>query len=676
MYDINNDFLQIISGTSNRLSNRFLEAKANVETSKGALGYLKNFVTSIEALSNKTGVKDERISSSKGNIRAFVGFENIKTSMEFIKNNLRGVHIVKDLDSLYNSIQSYQPQYVEGYNKNISLIILEYESAMDLLVTGITLVMANNVGISHNGTRIKIIKKGSDDISHVTAKIIKEFAAQLSNKNHRDYLEGILKTSSAATTDNSEINESYLNPYTEATFIDTIGLIDRMVDDTGRIIRFGIGTARAIKNSLFGIVPLIRSALYIKYKKKADTINALDQQVSFIKMNIEQLENITTMDPVKKAEIIQRQKAVIEQYEKRAAKLRAELTDGEREASVAINNENPRMGTPNNTDNTGDDDFVLEVAQSFSEAGSRDFVMSKHRDGFFKLGGNNNKNDTEKSVPSIDIDIKALEEEIYEKYFAKFLRKTISLDISSHGDDKDMSKRTASKFGGIPYWPKDMEWPSYNGDPMLLVAQLNFSQLPHIDGFPTSGILQFFAINDEWYNSSSGEHVCVFHKDIINDPSRLMINVPRSTLEPQESWDIWSGVYYITGTKIEDQLPSNWDDVAYPNSYILNVENEVLNIVNSKSTIKYSAYKDLPEKLHVISSIIWNKSSRFGTRIGGYPDFTQSDPRNNNYNTLLLQIDSGDGIQWGDCGVANFFISPDKLRNADFSDVLFNWDCY
>ena len=44
-----------------------------VETGKGALGYLKNFITSIEALSNKTGVKDERISSSKGNIRAFVG---------------------------------------------------------------------------------------------------------------------------------------------------------------------------------------------------------------------------------------------------------------------------------------------------------------------------------------------------------------------------------------------------------------------------------------------------------------------------------------------------------------------------------------------------------------------------------------------------------------------------
>lgn len=367
IHDINSDFLQIISGTSNKLSREFTEAKSIVEGSKnGALGYLKKFITSIDALSNQSGVKDGRISSTRGNIREFVGFDNIKTSMDFMKNNLHGVKLVKDLDSLFNSIQNYQPQYTEGYNKNINLIILEYESAVDLLVTGITLVMASNVAIVHNGTKIKVTKKGSDDSSNVTAKVIKEFASQLANKNHREYLEGILKTSSSVTNDDAEINEAYQNPYSEATFIDTIGLIDRMVDDTGRIIKFGVNTARAIKNSLFGIVPLIRSALYIKYKKKADTINALDQQVGFIKMNIEQLENITTMDPAKKAEIIQKQKAVIEQYEKRAAKLRAELTDGEREASTSINNENPQMRTPSNiTDKDSDDDFVLEGKTSF-----------------------------------------------------------------------------------------------------------------------------------------------------------------------------------------------------------------------------------------------------------------------------------------------------------------------
>jgi len=30
---------------------------------------------------------------------------------------------------------------------------------------------------------------------------------------------------------------------------------------------------------------------------------------------------------------------------------------------------------------------------------------------------------------------------------------------------------------------------------------------------------------------------------------------------------------------------------------------------------------------------------------------------------------------WGDCGVGNFFINIEDLKNLDFSDVLYNWDC-
>lgn len=36
---------------------------------------------------------------------------------------------------------------------------------------------------------------------------------------------------------------------------------------------------------------------------------------------------------------------------------------------------------------------------------------------------------------------------------------------------------------------------------------------------------------------------------------------------------------------------------------------------------------------------------------------------------------NGMDIMWGDCGVANFFIHPDDLKNKDFSKVLYNWDC-
>ena len=65
----------------------------------------------------------------------------------------------------------------------------------------------------------------------------------------------------------------------------------------------------------------------------------------------------------------------------------------------------------------------------------------------------------------------------------------------------------------------------------------------------------------------------------------------------------------------------------------------------------------------------------------GYPYFTQSDPRNDNYyDTVLLQLDSisdedEDILLWGDVGIGNFFINWEDLKRRDFSKVLYNWDC-
>ena len=49
-------------------------------------------------------------------------------------------------------------------------------------------------------------------------------------------------------------------------------------------------------------------------------------------------------------------------------------------------------------------------------------------------------------------------------------------------------------------------------------------------------------------------------------------------------------------------------------------------------------------------------------QIGGYPFFTQYDPRQEDNNEVLLfQLDSQDHILWGDSGVGNFFISKEDL---------------
>ena len=71
------------------------------------------------------------------------------------------------------------------------------------------------------------------------------------------------------------------------------------------------------------------------------------------------------------------------------------------------------------------------------------------------------------------------------------------------------------------------------------------------------------------------------------------------------------------------------------------------------------------------------------TKGDGLPFFTQEDPREYNkelqkYDTLLFQIDGADErkISFGHGAVMNFFINREKLKNKDFSDILYNWDCY
>ena len=73
------------------------------------------------------------------------------------------------------------------------------------------------------------------------------------------------------------------------------------------------------------------------------------------------------------------------------------------------------------------------------------------------------------------------------------------------------------------------------------------------------------------------------------------------------------------------------------------------------------------------------------TQIGGYGHFTQEDPRMyedfEDYTELLFQLDSEFGtddyyILWGDCGVGNFFATKEQLRNLNFAESLYSWDCY
>lgn len=653
-YIINTDYLSIITESASPLSPVYKEAADNAEkgTNKG-LAQLKNFITSIENLSKKPGVKDTRISSSKGNIKEFSGYEDIKHAIEFLNKNLSGVADVKECVTIYDALENWASLYERGYSDNIRLIQLEYENAVYMLATGLSTIISTNMDVVANGTEIKMVKK-SASTHGIIQKTLKDLAKELGNRNHKEYLEALLKASG------KNINESVYTEGVVEAVMATFELIKNLFTNGYSILSKGAMVLKTVKKSIFGIVPLIRCCMYIRYKKKADTIVALEEQMVFISRNIEQLKNMKNMDEVKKRMIIRKQEATIEAYRKKAEKLRAELMETEKDAAVAIKKEDPQMKDT-------DGDLVLEsgrtIEEVFSERGGRNtkrsnlrgadinqYRMQQNMNSF--LGGIfGKKKETTKEEPEQDSQLEKDIADAIEQFKKDNARKTVTLKLGPNSKD-DPSKVTHTKIGGTPYWPEGEQWPMYDGRHMICVAQLNFSDLPKLEDFPTTGMLQFFIDSDEIWDSPDGVKV-VYHGTI--DPSKSLKDVPVTT-EDDRAGFIDNEVFYPTGELEED----------YPNC-----DNECCNILDYLND-KFG--KDVIDKY---IKFVWkHTNSSFGTRISGWPSYTQSEPRYVDKDTVqLLQMDSEGGMMWGDCGIAHFFIKKEDLKNKNFDHVMFTWDC-
>ena len=228
-----------------------------------------------------------------------------------------------------------------------------------------------------------------------------------------------------------------------------------------------------------------------------------------------------------------------------------------------------------------------------------------------------------------------------------------------------------SKFGGIPYFPKEHEYPTDSqGKPMYLLAQINFAETPKLEGFPEKGLLQFYISGNDMYGMSFDDQCkqedfrILYFPDVIEDESHLVTDFDYLP-KPEDYFPIEK---QSSLTFILKQAPLSVNDYQF--------EAKILNIDPELKHELFSTYQDVYDE--------YGDTFRSeGHKIGGYPYFTQYDPRGLKKNQgeekiLLLQIDSDEkraGIMWGDVGVANFFIAEKDLKNLDFSNVLYNWDC-
>ena len=227
-----------------------------------------------------------------------------------------------------------------------------------------------------------------------------------------------------------------------------------------------------------------------------------------------------------------------------------------------------------------------------------------------------------------------------------------------------------SKVGGLPYLPIGQTYPiSESGDNLQLLAQINFAELPENTQYPSSGLLQFFinpfddlyGLNFEDQQKQDGFRI-IFHENVTQDIAQLQQDFPISELEDLASPVV--GQYTIKFTSAESVIGIH--DFQF--------SEKIVDVYKTLGDDEGEAFSEAYDEFFASN----------GHHLGGYPFFTQSDPRE--YNdaikpyVLLLQIDTDDNegmeIMWGDSGVGNFFIHPDDLKKGDFSKVLYNWDCY
>lgn len=250
-------------------------------------------------------------------------------------------------------------------------------------------------------------------------------------------------------------------------------------------------------------------------------------------------------------------------------------------------------------------------------------------------------------------------------------------------EENDKVSVTDSKFGGVPYISGDSNIPKDSNDAQLaLLAQINCAELPENVLYPKEGLLQFWISRNNNFGLDNKDDYCVrFIKDIDKNITEDDI-LNKYTMLDEERDDEYSP-FNKKNTSFALKFEKGMSTIT-SNDF----QFEGIALMTIKELFPNEDIKDLYDDLERdIFDTLFKAFNGVDYAIGAYPTFTQWDPRNPDkpdaYDISLLQIesnfsiDSNDAeIMWGDSGVANFFINNDKLKNLDFEDILFYWDCF
>ncbi|MBF1647846.1 MAG: DUF1963 domain-containing protein, partial [Rothia dentocariosa] len=218
-----------------------------------------------------------------------------------------------------------------------------------------------------------------------------------------------------------------------------------------------------------------------------------------------------------------------------------------------------------------------------------------------------------------------------------------------------------------------------NGEPLHMIAQINCADLPPNSIYPAEGLLQFWIspieTDTEDYTSSRYDRVIYYPKlgKANRKAHKLVITEDNGFI-----WPLLGGEYALSfepenlepGLKLKQystgQLFTRLWNERYPQEQIESPWDldELAGLEGDDLASTF--YEDLDHH-----------------QLGGVPEYIDWDPREDSegwkdYTINLLTLVSAYEadtitIMWGDAGVANWLITPEQLKNLDFSKVFYSW---
>lgn len=227
-----------------------------------------------------------------------------------------------------------------------------------------------------------------------------------------------------------------------------------------------------------------------------------------------------------------------------------------------------------------------------------------------------------------------------------------------------------TRLFGPAFLKEGEEWPcGSDGKTLDFLAQLDLADCSALEGYPRTGIVQFFIGRDDLFGAN------LENLDQGNFLVRLIDPGTPGALHASPHKDDFDT------SGIDDYSPS-YDFEARLRGVALEpqpiIDQMDLSVVDaSKRFFALPKEYDLNPLYDAVDAIAMERPPRHHT--GGYPAFIQSDIREyGKYlecDHVLLRLTSDDLLMWGDVGECVFMMPGEDLAKGDFSRVVYSWDC-